>query len=59
MNFNKIINLCEEFYSEFNRLPKHFETYKNWAIGSFISGLKQSRNKELKPAVESILNCNI
>lgn len=41
MNFNKIINLCEEFYSEL--LLKHFETYKNWAIGSFISGLKHGK----------------
>ena len=59
MNFNKIIDLCEEFYSEFNRLPKHFETYKDWNIGFFISGLKKGSNKDLKPTIESIFNCKI
>ena len=55
----ELIQLCKEFYSEFNRLPKQKEIYKDWKIGEFIHTLKKGFNKDLKPAVESIFNCNI
>ncbi|MDD7132205.1 MAG: hypothetical protein PUH84_03705, partial [Firmicutes bacterium] len=53
------IKLCKEFYNENKRLPKQKEIYKNFNIGSFISGLKQGKNSHLKEEVENIFNTKI
>ena len=53
------INLCKEFYSEYQRLPTQKEVYKDFKIGKFITGLKQGYNQRLKEQVEEIFNQEI
>ena len=58
-NINIKIELCKEFYNENKRLPKKNDTYKDFNIGNFISGLKQGMNSQLKEEVENIFNTKI
>ena len=53
------LNLCKEFYSEYERLPKSKEVYKDFNIGYFIDGIKQCQNSKLKPQVEEIFEREI
>jgi len=53
------IKLCEEFYNEFNRLPKNKDVYKGWNIGNFIHGITDNYNNHLKKKIEEIFNCKI
>ena len=53
------INLCKEFYTDFNRLPQRSEVYKDFKIGSFIDGLKHGTNSQLKSQVEEIFHQKI
>ena len=53
------LNLCREFYSEYQRLPKQSEIYKNFNIGSFVSTLKRNTNSHLKQQVEEIFHQEI
>ncbi len=56
---NEKLELCKEFYNEYKRLPKQNESYKDFNIGNFISGLKQGKNSHLKEEVENIFNTKI
>ena len=56
---NEKLDLCKEFYNKYKRLPKDKEKYKEFNIGSFISGLKQGKNSHLKEEVENIFNTKI
>ena len=56
---NKKLDLCKDFYNEYKRLPTSREKYKEFNIGSFISGLKQGKNSHLKEEVENIFNTKI
>ena len=53
------LNLCKEFFKEYQRLPKHNEVYKDFNIGSFINCLKCGNNSQLKPQVEEIFHQEI
>ena len=53
------LNFCKKFYSEFKRLPKWKETYKDFKIGVFINNLKHNQNSQLKPQVEEIFHQEI
>ena len=53
------INLCREFYTDFNRLPQRSEVYKDFNIGNFIDGLKHGTNSQLKSQVEEIFEQKI
>ena len=53
------LELCKEFFSIYNRLPKCNEKFKNFNIGSFIDGLKHGINSQLKPQVEEIFEQEI
>lgn len=53
------LNLCKEFYSKYERLPKDKEVYGEWNIGGFISHLKGGCNSQLKPQVEEIFHQEI
>ena len=50
---NEKLELCKEFYTNFKRLPKSNETFKDFKIGSFIDNLKHC-NSHLKEEVENI-----
>ena len=58
-NDDEKIKLCQEYYNDFNKLPKKDTIYKNWNIGNFIDGLKHNKNKHLKNKIEKIFNCDI
>ena len=51
------LNLCKEFFSENQRLPKHNEVYKDFKIGEFIQNLRYC--SQLKPQVEEIFHQEI
>ena len=53
------LNLCKEFYSEFKRLPKQSEEFKDFQIGRFINSIKQGKISQLKPQVEEIFKQEI
>ena len=53
------LNLCKEFYSEFKRLPKRCEIYKDFNIGCFIQHIKHCNNSQLKQQVEEIFHQEI
>ena len=53
------LNLCKEFFKEYQRLPKHNEVYKDFKIGKFIQHIKESCNSQLKPQVEEIFHQEI
>ena len=53
------LNLCKEFFKAYQRLPTQKETFKDFKIGIFISGIKQGFNCELKPQVEEIFQKEI
>lgn len=53
------LNLCKEFYSEFKRLPKSTQVYKNFNIGRFVNNIKQSQNLQLKSYIEEIFKQEI
>ena len=53
---NKKIKLCQDFYNEFNRLPKNNEIYKDFKIGIFIKNIKKGQYKELKNEIYNIFN---
>ena len=53
------INLCQEFYDKFHRLPNNNEKYKDFNIGYFIQHLKEGKNKQLKNKIEDIFKCKI
>ena len=45
--FQQKIKLCQEFYTEFKRLPKDKEIYNGFGIGCFIYGIR-TRNDQNK-----------
>ena len=54
------LNLCKEFYREYQRLPKQSETFKYFNIGSFINTLKCGKcNQHLKQQIEEIFHQEI
>ena len=53
------LNLCKEFYTEFKRLPKICEVYKDFNIGKFIQNLKYGRHPQLKQQVKEIFHQEI
>ena len=46
----------QEFYNEFQRLPKNKEEYKNWKINQYINHLKDGRNEKIKLKIEKIFH---
>lgn len=56
---NNKLELCKEFYSEYQRLPKWHEVYKDYNIGNFIEKIKQGFHQQLKPQVEEIFHQEI
>ena len=53
------LTLCKEFYSEFKRLPKSTQVYKNFNIGKFIDVIKHGHNQQLKQEIETIFHQEI
>lgn len=53
------LNLCKEFFKEYQRLPKHNEVYKDFKIGKFIQHIKESCNSQLKQQVAKIFEQEI
>ena len=53
------LNLCKEFFSEYQRLPKHNEVYKDFNIGSFINCLKCGNNSLTNQQVAKIFEQEI
>ena len=43
-NYKQNLELCKQFYDEFNRLPKRNEKYNGWNIGNFVDRIKNSNN---------------
>ena len=53
------LNLCKEFYKNYQKLPQSREIYKDFKIGNFITILKYSKNFQLKSQVEEIFEQEI
>ena len=53
------LNLCKEFFNKYERLPSRFEKFKDFNIGGFITGVKQTTNLHLKQQLEEIFHQEI
>lgn len=53
------LNLCKEFFKEYQRLPKHNEVYKDFNIGSFIRNNKENCNSLINQQVAKIFEQEI
>lgn len=54
-----ILDICKKYYEEFNHIPPDKTMYYGKNIGSFISGVRGGRNKELVEKLNDIFQCDI